>query len=69
MEHLDAQSAVNSIAGSLTDDQSEVVLLRVLRGLSNAEIATAMGRPQVWVRVTHHRAIRRLQVQLLETQH
>jgi RNA polymerase sigma-70 factor (ECF subfamily) len=69
IDQLDAQSAVDRIVGALTDDQSEVVLLRVLGGMSNAEIATATGRPEVWVRVTHHRAIRRLQAQLLETQH
>ncbi|MEO5902307.1 MAG: RNA polymerase sigma factor [Ilumatobacteraceae bacterium] len=68
LDELDAQGAVDLIVASLNADQSEVVLLRVLGGLSNPEIATALGRPEVWVRVTHHRAMRKLQAQLLERQ-
>ena len=68
LDELDAQGAVDLIVASLNEDQAEVVLLRVLGGLSNADIAAAMSRPEVWVRVTHHRAMRRLQTQLLERQ-
>lgn len=68
LDEVDAQGAVDLIVASLNEDQSEVVLLRVLGGLSNADIATAMDRPEVWVRVTHHRAMRKLQAQLLERQ-
>jgi RNA polymerase sigma-70 factor (ECF subfamily) len=63
-----AQAAVDLIVATLNEDQSEVVLLRVLGAMTNAEIATAMGRTEVWVRVTHHRAVRKLQAQLLATQ-
>jgi RNA polymerase sigma-70 factor (ECF subfamily) len=69
LDDLDAQAAVDLIVASLNEDQSEVVLLRVLGGLTNADIAAAMGRTEVWVRVTHHRAIRKLQAQLLATRH
>ncbi len=66
LDELDAQGAVDLIVGSLTRDQADVVLLRVLGGLPTADIAAAMDRTEVWVRVTHHRAIRRLQQRLGE---
>src|ERR1700712_2000423 len=42
VEQLSAQWAVDLIVESLTRDQSDVVLLRVLGGLSNAEVAAAL---------------------------
>ena len=52
--------AIALLARHLPEDQSEVVLLRVIGGLDATEVAEAMGRTENWVRVTQHRALRRL---------
>jgi RNA polymerase sigma-70 factor, ECF subfamily len=57
---LEVQAAVDLVVGQLSPDQAEVVLLRTLGGLSAAEVGRIMGRDEGWVRVTHHRAVRRL---------
>jgi DNA-directed RNA polymerase specialized sigma24 family protein len=44
----------------LPPDHAEVVLLRVLGDLDAAHVAEVMGRSVSWVRVTQHRALRRL---------
>ncbi len=59
-ERLSAQAAVNALAATLNAEQAEVILLRVVAGLDSAEVATIMGRSPGWVRVTQHRALRRL---------
>jgi len=64
IEALAGQEAVDQIMASLSPDQAEVVLLRVLGGLSAAQVAHAMGREETWVRVTHHRAIARLRARV-----
>ncbi|MCU1501621.1 MAG: polymerase, sigma-24 subunit, subfamily, partial [Ilumatobacteraceae bacterium] len=64
LDGLDAQGAVDLIARLLTADQAEVVLLRTLGGLSVADVAATLGRNEGWVRVTHHRAVQRLQDRL-----
>ena len=57
---LAAQSAVDEIVRHLTEDQAEVLLLRVLGDLSVTDVAVLMDRPASWVRVTQHRAVSRL---------
>jgi RNA polymerase sigma-70 factor (ECF subfamily) len=57
---LAAQSAVDEIVRHLTEDQAEVLLLRVLGDLSVTDVGVLMGRPASWVRVTQHRAVSRL---------
>jgi RNA polymerase sigma-70 factor (ECF subfamily) len=52
--------AIALLARHLPEDQAEVVLLRVVAGLDAADVATAMGRTENWVRVTQHRALRKL---------
>ncbi|MGD9705867.1 MAG: RNA polymerase sigma factor [Acidimicrobiia bacterium] len=52
--------AVAMVSRLLPEDQAEVVLLRVLGDLEVAEVAAVMGRTENWVRVTQHRALRRL---------
>jgi RNA polymerase sigma-70 factor (ECF subfamily) len=58
--NLSAERAVALIRSCLPPDQAEVVLLRVLGDLDAAQVAEAMGRTVSWVRVTQHRALRRL---------
>ncbi len=60
---LSAQESVDLLTRWLTDDQAEVVMLRVIAGLEVAEVAEVaevMGRAKGWVRVTQHRALERL---------
>ena len=60
-DRLEAQAAVDVVVSHLSRDQAEVVLLRTLGGLSAVEVARIMDRHEGWVRVTYHRAIKRLQ--------
>jgi RNA polymerase sigma-70 factor (ECF subfamily) len=60
VDTLEADAAVDLIARSLTADQAEVLILRTVADLSAAEVATLMDRPETWVRVTQHRALKRL---------
>jgi RNA polymerase sigma-70 factor, ECF subfamily len=57
---LSGQEAVDLITATLSDEQAEVVLLRVVADLEVAQVAEIMGRPENWVRVTQHRALRKL---------
>jgi RNA polymerase sigma-70 factor (ECF subfamily) len=60
---LSTEAAIAQIS-SLSRDQAEVVLLRVLGGLSVAEVASIVGKRPGTVRVLQHRALRRLAEQL-----
>jgi len=59
---LDAISARAMIAliATLPRDQAEVVMLRVVAGLEVADVAKMVGKSPGAVRVTAHRALRRL---------
>jgi RNA polymerase sigma-70 factor (ECF subfamily) len=57
---LSAQQAAQLVVATLPADQAEVILLRVLADLDVAEVAEVMGKTANWVRVTQHRALRRL---------
>jgi RNA polymerase sigma-70 factor (ECF subfamily) len=60
LERLDAYEAVERIAALLPPDQAEVVVLRVVAGLSVHEVAEIVGRRAAAVSVLQHRALRRL---------
>ena len=62
LERLGAQGAIDELVAELTPEQAEAVLLRVVGGLSVAEVARIMQRPPGTVRVLCHRALRRLAV-------
>jgi RNA polymerase sigma-70 factor (ECF subfamily) len=57
---LTAQQAAELVVATLSADQAEVILLRVLADLGVDEVADVMGKTPNWVRVTQHRALRRL---------
>ena len=59
-DRLSAQAAINRLVAELTAEQAEVILLRVVAGLDAAQVGRIVGRNARWVRVTQHRAIRRL---------
>jgi RNA polymerase sigma-70 factor (ECF subfamily) len=60
MDQMSAQDAIDLISSSLPPDQAEVLLLRVIGELDVAHVAQVMDRTPNWVRVTQHRALRRL---------
>ncbi len=60
IDHLSAQDAIAVITSCLTEEQAEVVLLRVVGGMATHLVAEAMQRSESWVRVTQHRAMKRL---------
>jgi len=58
IERLSGHEAVDVITSSLSEDQAQVLLLRVVGQLDVRQVAEVMGRSPNWVRVTQHRAIR-----------
>ncbi|MDA8312015.1 MAG: sigma-70 family RNA polymerase sigma factor [Actinomycetota bacterium] len=60
LDASDAAAAARALAAALSPDQAQVVLLRVLGGLTVEEVAAAMGKRPGTVRVLQHRALRRL---------
>jgi RNA polymerase sigma-70 factor (ECF subfamily) len=60
IERLSAQAAIDALVAGLTPDQAEVVLLRIVGGLSVEEVATLTSRSPGAVRVLQHRALSRL---------
>jgi RNA polymerase sigma-70 factor (ECF subfamily) len=59
MAGLTTEAAIARIV-TLPSDQAEVVLLRVLAGLTVREVAAIMGKRPGTVRVLQHRALKRL---------
>jgi RNA polymerase sigma-70 factor (ECF subfamily) len=59
IERLDTQAALALIA-KLPADQSEIVMLRVVAGLEVADVARVVRKSPGAVRVTSHRALRKL---------
>ena len=60
LDSLSGQDAARLITSSLSRDQAEVLLLRLLGDLDVDQVAGVMQRTPNWVRVTQHRAIRNL---------
>ena len=60
LDTLAGQEAAKLIASTLSGDQAEVLLLRVLGDLDVDQVAAIMERSSNWVRVTQHRAARTL---------
>jgi RNA polymerase sigma-70 factor (ECF subfamily) len=60
IDQLSAQDAIGHLVAELSPDQTEVVLLRVVGGLSVQEVAALTGRTPGSVRVIQHRALKRL---------
>ena len=50
----------SALLAALPQDQADVVMLRVVTGLTNAEVAQIVGKSEGAVRVIAHRALRRL---------
>jgi RNA polymerase sigma-70 factor (ECF subfamily) len=63
-DSVDAQRAVDLMVECLSPDQTEVLIMRVVADLTAAQVAEIMGRPEPWVRLTQHRALKRLAARL-----
>ena len=46
IDHLTAQEAIAVITAALSDEQAEVVILRVVAGLDTKTVAEVMQRPE-----------------------
>lgn len=60
LDSLSAQEAVEALVRALPSDQAEVVLMRVVAGLSVEQVAKILNKSPGSVRVAQHRALRRL---------
>jgi len=60
LDKISGQQAAAMITASLSGDQAEVLLLRVLADLDVDQVASIVQRSPNWVRVTQHRAMRNL---------
>ena len=61
---LSLEASITRVRQLLPGDQAEVLLLRVVGGLSVAEVATLTAKTPVNVRVLQHRALHRLAARL-----
>jgi RNA polymerase sigma-70 factor (ECF subfamily) len=59
LEAISTRSVV-ALIKSLPRDQAEIIMLRVVAGLDAADVARIVGKTPGAVRVTAHRALRRL---------
>jgi len=57
LEHEELQSAL----AQLTDDQQQVIILKFVEGLSNAEVARILGKSEGAIKSLQHRALNSLQ--------
>ena len=60
IHRLAAQDVIAQIVLALSEEQADVVLLRVLGGLDAATVGDILGRTENWVWVTQHRVLRKL---------
>ncbi len=61
---IDAQQAIEQMARILSPEQCEVLILRAVADLSAAEVGELLGRPEAWVRLAQHRALKVLAARL-----
>ncbi|MEN9646158.1 MAG: hypothetical protein RL238_2827 [Actinomycetota bacterium] len=60
LDGMSAQESIDLVVSLLPADQAEVLLLRIVGDLDVAHVAEVLDRTPNWVRVTQHRALRRL---------
>lgn len=64
MSRMSAQQSIAALTSVLPAEQAEVVVLRVVCGLSMDEVASVLGKKPGAIRVLQHRALRKLASQL-----
>jgi len=57
---LDARTDMMSAIRALTEDQQQVIILRFYQAMSNAEVASVLGKPEGAVKALQSRALRSL---------
>jgi len=65
-DRLMGDAAIAELTAGLTEEQREVITLRVVGGLSVDEVASIIGKSPVAVRVIQHRALRKAAARLNE---
>lgn len=60
LESVTTAEVIARLTAHLSDDQADIVLLRVIGGLTAEEVGRLVGRSPGAVRVAQHRALRRL---------
>lgn len=68
VEHRMTQASLTSALNTLTEDQRQVVLLKFISDLSNAEVAKVMGKNEGSVKSLQHRALAALRNSLSKEQ-
>ncbi|HEY7439788.1 MAG TPA: RNA polymerase sigma factor [Acidimicrobiia bacterium] len=66
LDALSAEEAASFVVSTLTDDQAEVVLLRVLGDLDVTQVSELLHKSPGAIRVLQHRALRHLERALTE---
>jgi RNA polymerase sigma-70 factor (ECF subfamily) len=64
LENVSAAAATAFVTATLSADQAEVVLLRVIGGLEVDQVAELLGKRPGTIRVLQHRGLRRLHAEL-----
>ena len=59
-DRVTAREAIDELVAGLSDEHADIVLLRVVAGLSVEEVAAIVGKRPGAVRVAQHRALRRV---------
>jgi RNA polymerase sigma-70 factor (ECF subfamily) len=67
-ENREQQAIIAEVLESLPEDSRSVIVMRNLRGMSHREIAYHMERSEAAVRMLWLRALKQLQVGVLERQ-
>jgi RNA polymerase sigma-70 factor (ECF subfamily) len=66
IDDLSSSAAAAFVVRTLSPDQAEIVLLRVIGGLDVDRVAELLGKRPGTIRVLQHRALRRLHAELLK---
>lgn len=64
LERNERIARVREAVGDLSDDRQQLISLKYVDGLANAEIGRIMGRSEGAVKALHHRTLRELQQRL-----
>lgn len=66
LEDLSGSAAAAFVVATLSPDQADIVLLRVIGGLDVEQVAELLGKRPGTIRVLQHRALRRLHAELVK---
>ena len=66
LEDLSSSAAVGFVVANLSSDQAEIILLRVIGGLTVEQVAELLDKRPGTIRVMQHRALRRLHAELVK---